>query len=311
MKKIILDTDIGGDCDDTGALAIIQQACKKNYASLLAVTISTNNPYSPATADAINRYYQNVVPIGQTQEIIKIEDKEFYVHSYGAFIHDNCDSAFKLESGNKPQDAVKLLRKTLAQNDGEKITLVVIGYCVNIAGLLNSTSDEYSSLSGVELVKEKVDKISLMGCFFEKEFDHDGEIVKVCGKQEWNIKTDVKSAITVFSKCPVPIIVSHFTLGHNVLSGGALIEKEPSNPVAKAYKFHSNGSRFSWDPVSSYYAVYGCGEILTDNLKGVVSIDDTGVSTFSKDPKGLHVLLNCVDYKKAEKVLDDAMLGNL
>ena len=35
--KIIFDTDIGGDCDDAGALALIHRLCDKGEAELLAV----------------------------------------------------------------------------------------------------------------------------------------------------------------------------------------------------------------------------------------------------------------------------------
>lgn len=36
--KLIFDADIGGDCDDAGALALIHRLCNKNEAELLAVT---------------------------------------------------------------------------------------------------------------------------------------------------------------------------------------------------------------------------------------------------------------------------------
>ena len=37
-KQIIFDTDIGGDCDDAGALAILHEAQNAGKAELLAVT---------------------------------------------------------------------------------------------------------------------------------------------------------------------------------------------------------------------------------------------------------------------------------
>lgn len=36
--KIIFDTDIGGDCDDAGALALLHRLCDMGEAELLAVT---------------------------------------------------------------------------------------------------------------------------------------------------------------------------------------------------------------------------------------------------------------------------------
>ena len=43
MKKIIIDTDIGFDCDDAGALAIAFDAAAKKKIELLAVTCSIDN----------------------------------------------------------------------------------------------------------------------------------------------------------------------------------------------------------------------------------------------------------------------------
>ena len=64
IKKVIFDTDIGGDCDDAGALAIIHRAEQRGLVKLLAVTVSTGDPWAPACADAINRYYGHATPVG-------------------------------------------------------------------------------------------------------------------------------------------------------------------------------------------------------------------------------------------------------
>ena len=43
--KIIFDTDIGWDCDDAGALAMLHRLCDKGEAELLAVTHCMANPW--------------------------------------------------------------------------------------------------------------------------------------------------------------------------------------------------------------------------------------------------------------------------
>lgn len=309
MKKIIFDTDIGGDCDDTGALAILQQAQKANLAKLLAVTVSTSSPYACGCADAINRYYNNVVPIGQTDGVPPGEDVNFFPQSYGAHIANKFENSYTPKGAKKPENAVKLLRKILANNQGDKITLVVVGCNINIAGLLESGADEISPLTGIELVKEQVEEVSLMGCYFPTEQVPEIWFGDFKMEAECNIKVDIKSAQTVFNLCPVPIVVSHYLIGWYIHTGGILIKTQEKNPVAESYKVHSNGNRDSWDPISAYYAVYGLGDILTAEKRGKVSIDDNGISTFEEDPNGLHVILECEDYKKAERVLDSAMQG--
>ena len=55
--KIIFDTDIGGDCDDAGALALIHRLCDKGEAELLAVTHCYNGEYYAGCIDSINRFF--------------------------------------------------------------------------------------------------------------------------------------------------------------------------------------------------------------------------------------------------------------
>ena len=150
MNKIIFDTDIGGDCDDAGALAILHEAQNAGKAELLAVTLSTSSPYAAGCADAINRYYGHIVPIGQTETKAPGEDENFYENSYGKAISEAFENGYPKEE--KPQSAVRLLRRLLAENTGEKITIVAVGNFENLAALLTSGADDISPLTGKELM---------------------------------------------------------------------------------------------------------------------------------------------------------------
>ena len=55
--KIIFDTDIGGDCDDAGALALIHRLCDKGETEFLAVTHCCNSPYLAGCIDSINHFF--------------------------------------------------------------------------------------------------------------------------------------------------------------------------------------------------------------------------------------------------------------
>ncbi len=65
MKKIIIDTDIGIDCDDMGAIALCHKLCDNGQAELLAVTACLSTPYAAGSIDAVNRFYGRAVPIGE------------------------------------------------------------------------------------------------------------------------------------------------------------------------------------------------------------------------------------------------------
>jgi len=57
MIQIILDTDIGMDCDDAGALLILLRLMEAQKCELLAITHCTSNPYGAMAINAIDRYY--------------------------------------------------------------------------------------------------------------------------------------------------------------------------------------------------------------------------------------------------------------
>ena len=55
-KNIILDTDIGPDCDDAAALAMLNLYADQGLCRILGITHCTSNPYGAGTIDAINLY---------------------------------------------------------------------------------------------------------------------------------------------------------------------------------------------------------------------------------------------------------------
>ena len=57
MKRILLDTDMGVDCDDAVALALTLKAENAGLAELVGVTASTTRRGAVATVNAICRYY--------------------------------------------------------------------------------------------------------------------------------------------------------------------------------------------------------------------------------------------------------------
>jgi inosine-uridine nucleoside N-ribohydrolase len=52
-------------------------------------------------------------------------------------------------------DAVELYRQILAAQPDHSVVIVSIGFLTNISNLLRSGPDQYSSLTGVELVNQK------------------------------------------------------------------------------------------------------------------------------------------------------------
>ena len=62
---VIFDTDIGNDCDDTLALAMLHSLASRGEVDLLAVTITKDNPKAAQYVSALNNFYgRPSIPIG-------------------------------------------------------------------------------------------------------------------------------------------------------------------------------------------------------------------------------------------------------
>lgn len=278
-KKIILDTDVGSDCDDMLAIAYLVYAAKNLGCELSAITYSHTCPHAIASIRALLRSLDSPIPpIGRMD--CEWQEKENYSKAVA--------EKFALKQDYEDvSSAVKVLRRALVEN--EKSVICAIGPLTNISNLLQSDGDEISPLNGVELVKEKCEKLVVMGGRFTDE--ENGERFS-----EWNFKIDLDATKTFTEMCPVPALFLPFEVGVKVLTGGKVMEKYGENtPLSLSFlRFASakeRGGRFSWDPITAVYAVEGCKDWLEESACGEVRVDENGVSRFVEKKKGLHKIL--------------------
>ena len=296
MRKIILDTDLGSDCDDCGALAILNNFHNAGKCSILAIMCNIANSNSPVSVKHINSWFGNShIPIAQTNDDI-FKDNE-RVQVYTKYLAKEY-----LENNPVPEieDAVTLYRKLLAQN--KDVAIISIGFLNNIAALLNSEPDSISSLNGVELVKAAVSKIYVMGGNFSGEEK----------TAEYNIRIDIPSAQTVSEKCPVPIVYLGWEIGMAVRTGHTLWEVDKNSPVKKGYEIYANHynetkedgtyDRQSWDPLTAYYAVSDSASFMHESTPKTISFDDEGFTHVKDGGKDTFLILD--DAKKAEEVIE-------
>jgi hypothetical protein len=184
------------------------------------------------------------------------------------------------------------MRKKLANAQDQSVTIVCIGQLNNASDLLDSKPDEYSSLSGVDLVKKKVREFVVMGGMFKTN----DEPVYFYGneyKSEYNIVTDIKSAQNFISKCPVKVYFVDFLCGYQIKTGASLLnQNNEANPVTIAYRLFQNGPRESWDLLTLWFAVFGKSNFFKVSKEGKISISDDGVTTFSENEKCHHFYLS-------------------
>lgn len=276
MKKVIIDTDIGFDCDDAGALAIAFDAARRGKIELLAVTCSIDNINSCKMIEKMQRQYGICVPIGRC--------------SRKNFMTDEVGNKFTLPlAGDLPEneypDSVKLIERLLSANNN--VIIVTIGSFINVANLLCKNRALFlKSVDGL---------VSMAGDFAD------------CTRREFNVVCSIESAAYVADNCPVPITYCGYEAGAEVITGGLLEKCSDEFLVKQAYRIHQNGKylRPSWDLITVYYALYGLTEGLSLSGEYTVQFDKDGRTV--KKPEGRDRYIICSDCRKIADVLNKLM----
>ena len=312
--KIIFDTDIGGDCDDAGTLAMLHRLCDKGEAELLAVTACYASPYVAGCIDAINRFYGREVPVGVNYAVRN--------DSRGVYAGALCDcfpNRFPAEdygTERAPQDTLSLLRRTLAEAKDGSVTLVVTGNLGSMARLATSPADEYSPLTGGELIAKKLRRTVLMGGRFTESWPMtiypDGNPAGGAVTWEWNIYgSGLETARTAFDSWMGELVLSSYEIGSYIHTMAGYPDRAAKgDPVALAYEIHNHGAgRCSWDHTAMLEAVRP-GRYWNYHAMGRITVDGALVTHWSPEAGGLQTyLLPKVDYEEIQQVIDDLVDG--
>lgn len=272
QPKIIFDTDIGGDADDLGALAMLHTFIKRGDCELLAIMSWTLEENAVSAIDAIDRFYLHPnIPIGTRKgETFKDES------NYNRVIAENFP--FKLTYNDVP-DATDLYRKILSAAADTSITIVTTGPLKNIENLIKSGPDKYSPLKGSELISKKVKEFVMMGGQFPK------------GKNEWNFNGDMPGVTKfVLENLKVPITFSGFELGSQIKTGEIFDNIDHETPLYIGFLYFSGHAPWikadfkgkilpnsTFDQTAILYAVKGgVGEYWDRITGGYCEADDHG-----------------------------------
>jgi inosine-uridine nucleoside N-ribohydrolase len=251
---IILDTDIGPDYDDVGAMALLHAFADAKEAEILA-TISCNTfETTGPNLSLLNTYFNRPeIPIGITKATLPNKKCD---QQWAEFI--NAKYPHALKSNDEAKEAVSLYRKILAEQPDQSVTIVSIGFFTNLANLLDSKSDEFSSLDGKQLVTLKVKQLVSMAASLGK----DGK-----GGHEFNVVVDAAASRKVFTEWPTLIVLSgfdRFDIGEKILTGIRLTKNKAiqNSPVKDAYEValkqdKNTKGRNSWDQTAVLVAVRG------------------------------------------------------
>ena len=282
--NIIFDTDMGNDVDDVIAHDMLLKYHEAKKINLMAVMGSRDAQSCCEFIDMYNTWFGFPnIPIGKvingsnpTPESKSYAYKTLNLKENGKLVYKTTHKDPK----NFP-NAVDLYRKLLAKAPNKSVVIIAVGFSSNLSRLMETTADEYSPLTGMELLKRKVSYISIMAGNFLPN-----------AKPEYNVWNDVTAAQKLFTQSPVPLAFSPFDLGKKILYPGSSVQKDfewtKNHPLKVAYSLYHKMpyDRPTWDPTSVLFALEPNSGFFGLSERGNVSVDEKGATTFTPDSKG-------------------------
>ncbi|WP_428655338.1 nucleoside hydrolase [Runella sp.] len=248
---IIFDTDIAGDYDDVGAMALLHAFADQGEAEILGMVSCNVFHTTVPTISVLNTYFgRPSIPVGITKTEFPNKDCQ---QKWAQGIVEKYPHALK--SNAEAMDAVKLYRQLLAKQPDRSVTIITVGFFTNLAQLLDSKPDEFSKLTGKELIKKKVKNLVSMAAGLPAGKDR---------FHEYNVHVDAKSSQKVFADWNTPILLSGFEIGEKIHTGIRLISSASiqNSPVKDAYQIaltadKNTKGRMSWDQTAVLVAIRG------------------------------------------------------
>tara|TARA_R110002073_G_scaffold96661_5_gene223134 strand:- start:13721 stop:16507 length:2787 start_codon:yes stop_codon:yes gene_type:complete len=278
--KLILDTDMSGDADDVGTLAMLHALEDRGECELLATIVNRADltKASAAAVDAINTYYGHPdLPIG-TDKVGPTALQR--TSTYAPSLRDEFPN--DIGPDDKAPDALDIYRQTLSAQPDGSVTICSVGALSNLAELWRREPD---------LVKQKVRRLVIMGGEFPKS-----------NRPETNIKTHLDASIVVANEWPGEIVWHGFEIGNVLITGERLKQTPSDNPVRRGYEKRRyknrasiDGGQPSYDQAAALFAVRGAEPEYWEVVSGGrVQLDAEGVSTWVDDPSSQHSYVKLV-----------------
>jgi inosine-uridine nucleoside N-ribohydrolase len=275
--KIIFDSDLGPDYDDVGALAFLHAMADSGKAEILATLSSNKHELVAPSIEVINTYFGRPgLPIGAPKsEGVNMNSPNHWADTLVArYPH-------AIQSTADVPDAVEVYRKILAAQPDSSVTVVTVGFITNLCNLLKSEPDNFSPLTGKELVSKKVRILVSMAGRFPQ------------GK-EFNVYLDSVASVYAFSNWPGEIVFTGWEIGSEIFTGLRLIKSDITNsPVKDVFNIsipmseEDRNGRMSWDETAVLIGIYGTEQFF-DTIRGRIVVNPDGSNGWENSPEGKH-----------------------
>lgn len=274
--RVILDTDMDSDIDDVAAMGLLHHFADLGEVEILATVSCSSDKKSIEVVDAINTYFKRPdIPVA-------IPKEDAPKHAW-VLRTDMLSKEFPHDAnvGNSPS-AVKTYRKILANQPDNSVVIISLGYLNNLKDLLLSEGDEFSPLSGADLVAKKVSSYYCMGGSYPA--DEIPSDVKY-----GNFRPDPVSTAYVNDNWPTKMV---FTGGGKfakaIEHGNALKNLSTGNIVRRAYELAKGDSSENWahhsaDILTVWMAIRGTGDYFHETTFGYNDMDEYGRNTWKTD----------------------------
>lgn len=273
---VIFDTDMGPDYDDVGAITMLHSYADAGKVTILATIASSKYPRVVPVLNVLNTYFgRPALPIGVPKGWAVIDaDKQHWSDTLVArYPHS-------LKSNDAAPDAVALYRQLLSRQPDQSVTIITVGFLTNLANLLHSGPDQYSELTGQQLVSSKVKQLVSMAGRFP-------------AGHEYNVHRDTTASKVVYADWPTPMLLSGFEIGAAIKTGLPLVQNKAihHSPVQDVFRIslpfsdEDHQGRMSWDQTAVLVAVEGAAPYYTVQT-GRLVLGPKGSNTWANNGKG-------------------------
>ena len=298
--KVIFDSDMGPDFDDVGAITVLHALAAKGECEILATVASDGYRYIAPTLEVFNRYFgRPEIPVGAPGSGAPTLScpnhwNDSLVVKYLPRMKTNADYP----------SATEVYRRVLSKQPDKSVVIVTVGFLSNLADLLKSGPDKNSSLSGKDLVAQKVKKwVAMAGAFPEGS--------------EFNVNQHPDASEYVVKNWPSPVLFSGFEIGVKIMTGSKVaVSGSKNSPVHWAYKYCLETydkkpimTRNSWDHTAVLCAVRNPEDYFYVIKDGTFVCNPDGSNGWNPDKNSNHsFLVHKYPYQKIAAILDDLML---
>jgi inosine-uridine nucleoside N-ribohydrolase len=299
--NLILDTDLGPDYDDVGAMALLHALADSGQVNILATLSSNKDERVIPCMEVLNTYFNRPsIPVGAPKSEGGVSLTAWHKTKWTDVLPARYKHATN-QTSDAP-DAVKIYRQVLSKQDDQSVVICSIGFFTNLKNLLLSEADEYSPLSGKELVARKVKQLVSMAAKFPE------------GK-ETNIYGDTPASIIVMRDWPAEIILSGYEIGFVIRTGKKVVQMPVENsPVKDVYSMclaEDIVARASYDQTAVLVAIKGY-ESYFSTERGTVNVNSDGYNTWTPDENGRHVrLMQKLPPEQLASIIETCMMHQL